>query len=421
MTRGRLNAAKWLIMAAILFVAVAPLRAQPILQARSTPPTDHAGLQLLIDRCGACHGLTLKDRCLTGDCATGRVHAVIPRPWDLVVRWMRAMGCTMTDAEQASITGYLMTHYAAHYPVRWEAMGSVTGGWNVVALAPFQGRLFAGIEGNGSIVRLTDGQGWAPVLTTPNYTIYGLVPFHDQLYAATNDPAAEIWSSGDGEHWVLRSRLAGEKGIISLGLFQGKLYAGTARAAIYQSPDGINWSPAGRLLPDAGPAYSNWVRFLVPFDGALYAGIEHGGVYRSDDGAGWRPDWPADAQPGVRGAALFRGVLYVGTTAGGEIWQRRTGANARWVRVFSAQGDHGRGYVASLAVLGDFLYAGVSGRVYRTRDGLQWEEIGHLGPYTIEAMAPFGDRLYAGTALPPNAWIYTMSETAPPQGGGDGQ
>ncbi len=391
---------------------------QKIIGKNTPQPAQEEGYRLMVDRCGACHGMSLDGRCLAGACETGRVHAVTPRPWDMVIPWMRAMGCAMTDAEQATLTGYLMRHYGKRYSVEWAPAGAVPGGWNVVALAPFQGRLFAGIEGNGSIVQLADDLTWTPVLTTPNYTIYGLVPFRGQLYAATNDPAAEIWSSPDGEHWRLQHRLAGEKGIISLGVFNDKLYAGTARAAIYQSTDGISWSPASRLLPDARPSFSHWVRFLLPFDGALYAGIESGGIYRSDDGTAWRPDWPADAPVGVRGAAIFQGTFYVGTTSSGEIWKRQPGMERRWVRVFSAD-TKTRGYVASLAVLGDFLYAGVNGLVFRTNDGLRWEEIGHLGPYTIEALAPIGDHLYAGTALPPNAWIYRTNGKVKPEGDHD--
>ena len=79
--------------------------------------------------------------------------------------------------------------------------------------------------------------------------------------------------------------------------------------------------------------------------------------------------------------------------------------------MFAAATGAARGYVASLAVSGGTLYAGIDGLVFRSPDGLTWEEVGHLTPFTIEAMAEFNGSLYAGTALPSRAWVYRMAST----------
>lgn len=379
----------------------------------STPPLfgEELGRRVIVNRCGKCHGVTLGDRCLTGDCEGGHARAITQRPWDLVIPWMRAMGCEMTDAEQKTLTDYLMANYGMRYPIRWERTGTVAGGWNVVALGVWRHRLFAGIEGNGSVFAYGENA-WSAALTTPNYTVYGLVPFQDKLYGVTNDPAAEVWSSADGKVWRLSARLPGEKGMTGLGVYKGALYAGTTRASIYRSTDGTSWTQVGALIPNAEANFTHWVRFILPFDGALYVGIEKSGIYRSKNGITWEPFWPAaGAGPqeqsfqGARGAAVFKGALYVGTTTGGEIWKFETGGAAP-TRVFSADPKTMRGYIGSMAVLDDFLYASVGGAVFRTGDGRQWEEVGKLGPFTVEAMAVFDKQLYAGTTLPPNAWIY---------------
>lgn len=390
---------------------------------------EEAGLQTITRLCGSCHGLMMNDRCLTGACDSGRSHVITPQPWDLIIPWMKAMGCKMTDGEQTAITAYLMEHFGKRYPIRWEQAGMASEGWNIVSFGTFQDRLYAGVEGSGSIFRLDDapgsgGPGWTRVLETPNYTVYGLTPFQGKFFAATNDPAAEIWSSADGAQWRLSARLPEEKGVTSLGLYQGALYAGTTRASLYRSPDGVTWTRVHELVPNAEKSFSNWVRFILPFEGALYVGIEKAGIYRTTDGTTWTAVQPVedDRGPktiiaGVRGAAVFNEALYVGTTTGGEIWVigSKVGGSKigpRPVRVFSADVKTTRGYIGSMAVFGDFLYAGIGGTVFRTHDGRQWDEVGRLGPFTIEAMAGFDHQLYAGTTLPPKAWVYRTTGLA---------
>ncbi|MBI1820701.1 MAG: hypothetical protein HYR79_03230 [Nitrospirae bacterium] len=370
------------------------------------------GRSLIVTRCGKCHGITLEGQCLSGECEGGRSHPITRRPWDLVIPWMRAMGCEMTDTEQKKLTEHLMLHYGISYSIRWERTGNVPGGWNVVALGAFRHRLFAGIEGNGSIFEFGEDSTWKPALTTSNYTVYGLIPFQNRLYGVTNDPAAEIWSSADGKRWHLSARLPEEKGATSLGVYKGVLYAGTTRASLYRSSNGTSWTRVSDLIPNAGADFTHWVRFILPFDGALYAGIEKGGLYRSEDGMTWKRLWPSGGDrpqekyfQGVRGAAFFNRALYVGTTGGGEIFKFELAGGAP-TRVFSADPKTTRGYIGSMAVLNKFLYAAVGGVIFRTGDGDRWKEVGQLGPFTIEAMTVFDKHLYAGTTLPPNAWIY---------------
>ncbi|MBI3607919.1 MAG: hypothetical protein HY207_08125 [Nitrospirae bacterium] len=373
-------------------------------------------LSIMADRCGACHGVTLDDRCVAGDCGE-RVRAIRPNPWDLVIPWMEALGCRLSAEDKAGLTGYLMARYGKTYPVRWERLDPVPEGWNVVSLKPFRNALYAGIEGAGSVVRL-EGSAWRAALTTDFYTMYGLTEFRGRLFAGTNQPSAEIWSSADGVHWARAGRLPSEEhGVIALGRFRDALYAGTSRGRIYRSVDGATWTAAGTLVPSGENSFHNWVRFLVDFDGTLYAGVEGAGMFRSRDGRTWetvalRPGAPS----GVRAAGLFGGALYVGTTAAGEVW--RTSAGDRWTRVFASAAGDARGYVASFAVSGGALYAGIDGLVFRSPDGRRWEEVGHLTPFTIEAMAEFDDALYTGTALPSRAWVYRMTSTDSPKGGG---
>ena len=81
----------------------------------------------------------------------------------------------------------------------------------------------------------------------------------------------------------------------------------------------------------------------------------------------------------------------------------------RWERVFTAPSHITRGYVSAMAAAGKALYASVDGYVYRSVDGARWEEVGNLGPHTLEAMAVFNHALYVGTLLPPQAQLYRAS------------
>jgi photosystem II stability/assembly factor-like uncharacterized protein len=360
------------------------------------------GRSLTAERCGSCHALKVAGVCLAGDCSDPlKLKEVQERPWPLIVNWMREQGAELTETEEKEIVAYLQTlSPAKSYPLNWEKAATFKeGAWNIVALSVWKGRVFAGMEGNGKIYRSKNGEQWEEAAETGANRVYGLVPFQGALYAGTSDPRPEVWSSPDGVRWSKVAQLPEEElGIISLGVFGSHLYAGTEIGRVYRSSDGITWERTG-VLQD--PWNVNWVRFLVPFKGFLYAGTQNGGLFRSPDGRRWEAVGGelknGKGEMYIRGAAVFKEALYVGTITGGEIW--RTEEGTRWTRAFDASPAGSGGYVASITVFMDVLYAGVNGRIYRSHDGNQWEEVGYLTPYTIEAMAPFKGQLYAGTLL----------------------
>ena len=383
----------------------------PILTFDGIPSIAQESPRDLVKRvCSHCHALQIMGQCVAGDCRDARVARLLkPAPWDFVVDWMQTMGAKMTGAEQQTIAAYLQTTYPApSYPLTWEKVPAQLGegGWNAVTMKEEGGHFYAGFEGNGKIFRSADGSHWLEVADTDHYTVYGITPFQRALYAGTNDPDPQIWKSTDGMRWTVVARLPPEDhGVISLGVFKGSLYAGTARAWIYRSREGEQWEKVADLKGVSQPSYIHWVRFLLELKGYLYAGIEKGPLYRSADGVSWSPvALEAMGSAGLRGAAVFQEALYVGTTGGGRIWRSRDGL--AWQQVFQVPAHVQRGYVASMAVAGDALFAGIDGYVFRTTDGLRWEEAGHLSPLTIEAMGVFKHAFYAGVVVPPQALLY---------------
>ena len=382
--------------------------------AHARPDNQEAPAQAVQRLCSQCHALEVAGKCLAGDCAGSRVVRVTkPRPWNMVLDKMVDKGVNVSKKERREILGFLQANYPAmSYPLSWERINAFTGqgGWNVNTLREYKGFLYAGFEGNGKIFRSADGSNWQEVVSTHQDTVYGITPFQGILYAGAAEPTPQVWRSSDGLHWQPSASLPSEDvGIYSVGVFKDQLYVGTGRSWIYRSGDGQKWEKVAALKGDIHALFSHWVRFLVPFNGTLYAGLEQGPLYRSEDGLTWVEvkSGVSDGN-GARGAMVFNGALYVGATSGGDIWKTEDGQN--WQHVFKVPNDI-PGYVASMAVAGNYLFASINGYVFRTPDGLAWEEVGHLASTTLEAMAAWRGTLYVGASISPSAYIYRTSIT----------
>jgi hypothetical protein len=396
-------------------VPIVPTSLNPMIPTASTlfPGTyENESPEQKVQRvCSQCHALKIQGKCVAGNCQGMDVHETGARQWEFVVDWMKSMGAKMYNHEQQVITEYLSKAYPAKpYPLRWEKTVTLPGqGWNITTLRALGPYLYAGTEGSGKIFRSADGTHWEEVGNTDEYRVYGITKFKEAYFAGTDTPRAEIWKSKDGKTWTKSATLPDHQtGIISLGTFKGKLYAGTAQGRVYSSLDGKTWKLAGKFTQKEEPY---WIRFIIGFKQKLYVGTEYGSLYRSDDGHQWTEVGQALRKGkeffGIRGAAVFKGQLYVGSITHGEVW--RTTDGIKWSLCFDATPGKDMGYVAAMTVYNGTLYSGIrtfSGFVFQTRDGDHWEEVGNLSPHSIEAMAVFKKSLYAGTLIPPAANIY---------------
>ena len=315
--------------------------------------------------CGHCHAVKIKDQCVAGDCDRQQTQTTRARDWERLTDWMIFFNCQMTNQEQKIITEFLKSQYPGQpSSITWTHVETVPLGWNTVSMTPSGNYLYIGVEGGGRIYRSSDGSAWEEVADTGHGTVYGITFFKGKLYAGTDVPNAEIWSSTDGKQWAKVIRLPDdEDGVSAMGVFKEHLYAGTRRTGIYRSPDGIRWTRLTRLEDTRA-----YFRFLVEFKDHLYAGYEPGGrIFRSADGEVWTEvGQPLRSPVGVRGIAAFHGALYVGTNSPAQIWKTEDGLN--WTKIFDPTPDEKRGYVGSLAVFGDYLYAGVNANTERPID-----------------------------------------------------
>lgn len=182
-------------------------------------------------------------------------------------------------------------------------------------------------------------------------------------------------------------------GVISLEVFRGRLYAGTANwntgGQVWRWNRNVQWQPVSE--PGFGSGADNAAIIdLAVFRGNLYAGMgwntTPGQVWRSPDGTTWYPvttDGFGDGENiAVTNFTSFKGMFYAGTgnTSGSaQIWRSGTGTSGDWTQV--APDDSGLiGNVTGFAVYQGVLYAAVepaSGvgapfQVWRSTNGSDW-------------------------------------------------
>jgi photosystem II stability/assembly factor-like uncharacterized protein len=244
--------------------------------------------------------------------------------------------------------------------------------------------------------------------------------------------------AGLREGGVRRTRDAGnswidcalpDPGVFSLAVSpaDGVVYAGTEPSRLFRSVDGGDtWLALDALLElPSRPTWSfpprpwtSHVRWIAPspHDGdLLLVGIELGGLMRSSNGGGTWQDHRPGAQPDVHCLAWHPSVLGRAYEAGGggaafstdagETWQPADdGRDRNYTWALAADPDDADCWYVS-ASTGPFAAHGrrdPQARIYRRRDGEEWQPLGGGLPEPLPAM-PYalvatGGRLFAGLA-----------------------
>jgi hypothetical protein len=238
-----------------------------------------------------------------------------------------------------------------------------------------------------------------------NGEVMRLGVFNGQLYAATwsytSTHGAEIWrsSTGDSGSWtqVVSNGLgdAANRAVLTMEEFNGALYAGTRSyiggtytgAEVWRTADGLTWTAV--ITNGFGYTGTYDVSALEVFGGYLYAGTG-------------RYDLSAQSYPG------------------GQIWRcsQASGCDepGDWEVVIADGFGHPDNIdITSLLVFGSHLYAlaynfQTGMEVWRTADGITWEQAGfagfgdsnNYGPYWDNSATVFNNRLFIGTYNPAN-------------------
>lgn len=234
--------------------------------------------------------------------------------------------------------------------------------------------------------------------------IISMAVYNGKLYAGTSgNGKVAVY---DGTSWTATNGgspiVAGETYVFSLAVHAGKLYAGTypnGKVAVY---DGVSWTTTnGGLSVSAGETY---VHALASFNGKLYAGTMPNGKVIAFDGTAWtatnsnNPVIPGETQ--IRSLAEYNGRLYAGTATGGKVasfdgfnWTPSNGGSPIIA---------GETYAFALAAYNGKLMAGTypNGKV-ASFDGSAWSATSGPGDQYAVSLAAHAGKLYSGTI--PNA------------------
>jgi hypothetical protein len=376
--------------------------------------------------CSQCHALRINNDCVAGNCQTVRVFPTVPRQWLSFVNWIRHnIGCPMTDEQQQTVIRELDQHYPAPLtPLAWNESPTIPAAGQVTALLATKDARYLGMD-QGRILRQTMGGPWRVAANLGPVTIPAFALFRDRLYAATNLPRGEVWSSQDGMAWEKVADLTETAGgLLSLQVVDNQLYAGTARGNVLRSSDGIHWSPLPVISTGMGTAP---VSLLQGFEGYLYAGSAQGNLFRLETGSPWIPVAipRAQAEPsiGINAAAVFSPELYVGLSTHGQVWKTKDGLH--WQEVLDAAPGQPNSSVNAFAATHTALYSAItlpdeSSHLFRTRNGIFWEELTLPHPTgRIRKLVGLSDRLIAAVQEGERILIFESMETAAPSRQGE--
>lgn len=319
----------------------------------------------------------------------------------------------------------------------------------ILSLARFGGLLYAGTDnGSGGQLWRADGAsagGWSAVTTDGfgdrnNGGINHLLVYGGQLYAGTwnwnsatnSSTGGQIWRSADGTHWTrlisagFGAAANGE--IFRFAEFNGALYATTwsysegRGGEIWRSTTGNSGSWTRVVNNGFGDPNNVVALSLAVFDGALYAGTLNtavgGQIWRSADGFTWEPvnasGFGYGSNWAVSALAAFDGWLYAHVRDRGEIWRCQTCNGTDWQRVvLPGFGNAASTRAGALEATNDTLYAVMGNystglEVWRTHDGLAWQQVGFGGFGDSNNRAPFWDNsvLAEGEQL----WVATWNQ-----------
>ena len=313
----------------------------------------------------------------------------------------------------------------------WKDCGRPGHALYVMALAVFDGRLYAGTyeEGEkeaGHVYCYERGAAWIDCGSPDKANAVGsLAVYQGRLYAGSARynaegsalarsrnwrPGGRVYRFEGGKQWTDCGRLGEANEVIGMAVFGGKLYA----SPLYQDGKGLyrydgetRWAycgnPGRRIQP------------LAVYNGNLYAGsYDYGRFVRYDGQAKWADLGQVPDATQVYSFAVYQGTLYVCTWPNGSVFAYDP-RGKRWMNA----GRLGKEKeVMGVAVYNGKLYAGTLplGAVFRFDGPNRWTLTGQLDTTPdvvyrrVWSMAVYQGRLFAGTL--PSGRVFSWSAGA---------
>lgn len=234
------------------------------------------------------------------------------------------------------------------------------------------GQLYGCSSGTGELLRWDGVDTWDVVATqylTENY-INDLVELNGEIYGSGQKTDGKglllKWNGTDA--WILMAEreLLANDFLSKLAVYNGKIYAGTLRESELWEWDGVSeWI---LKVADPTPTGSRGIISMIVFEGSLFAGTDVGLLYRFDDVDTW--DWVTGAGEAndVNDLAIYNGELYAVTQFGGAYLIKWNGTDA-WITL-TVENAHGQNAFKCMVVFEDDIYVSSSTDNYL----LKWDK-----------------------------------------------
>jgi photosystem II stability/assembly factor-like uncharacterized protein len=246
--------------------------------------------------------------------------------------------------------------------------------------------VFAG-SGGGGVIRSDDnGDSWTFQNEQLGSTdIKSLVFLNQKIFAGTDEGV--FMSSDNGQSWSATGLV--HTYVKALAVKGSTLFAGSYVKGMFRSYDGgMSWEQVNSALPDM------FIYCLAAYNNTLFAGTyQHGIYYSADDGDSWLPANTGLPDMTIMSVTVAGSRMFAGTLSHGVYYSDNAGAQWNAIPTLT-------GHVKSMVVLGDTLFAGTAGGVYRSTDhGSSWIAVNNgLTETEIWGMGLSGTTVFAGTA-----------------------
>jgi len=207
---------------------------------------------------------------------------------------------------------------------KWSLFAEIPGSDSIGNLTVYEGRLLVMSYHTPGIYAFTE-DGTCELLGAPgpegNTRTHTLAPFRGRLYAGCNETQG-IYSRTLSEPWAYNGTVSKCDQVYSFTVYHNELMMGMWREArMNKYAGGTDWIDCGRMGEELE------VMGVGMFNGRLYAGTLPGGhVYRYEGDRRWElagvlesPDENIVYRR-VWSMAVYRGELYAGTLPGGKVW-----------------------------------------------------------------------------------------------------
>lgn len=210
---------------------------------------------------------------------------------------------------------------------------------------------------NGGLYRSTDvGENWTKINSwNTNFAIWSMAYKDSMLVAATN-LGGVYFSTDNGDSWSKRSLGMGDTTISTVVFRNDELFAGTINGLYSLAPNTDSWHEHAELA-------NVYVKNIFNAGSILYAGsMGYFLYYSTDGGTNWRHNYQFNNElVTVQAIASQSNNIFVGTLGKGILYSsdytkfdyRNKGLKSK--------------YIFNLFMEGDYLYAGTSGGVYKSK------------------------------------------------------